>query len=293
VYVSVIIERLAVIGVGLIGGSFALALKRAGAVSVVTGCGRSKDNLKEALEMGAIDDATTDPEQAVSGAEVVMLSVPLRSMAPLAKTMGHALKPGAIVTDAGSAKEIVLGELFAHLPPSARVVAGHPIAGSEKTGAGAASPDLFVGRRVILIQDPRTDDDALALVRSLWEACGARVELMGAHEHDLVLGAVSHLPHMAAYALTDALLAWDDELPMLRFSAGGLRDFTRIAASSPEMWRDICLDNAAVIVEAIDRYVQALLELRAEVAGQKGAALLSRFERCREVRKRMAREERG
>jgi prephenate dehydrogenase len=280
-------ERLAVIGVGLIGASFALAVKRAGAVDFVIGCGRTKENLRAALEIGAIDDATTDPAEAARGADVVLLAVPVRSMAGLARGIGHVMKPGAIVTDAGSTKEIVLGELFALLPPYVHVVAGHPIAGRERTGATAADPDLFQGRRTILIQDKRTEAPALALVQKLWEACGAKVELMDAHQHDLVLGAVSHLPHLAAYALTDTVLAWDRETPMIHLSAGGLRDFTRIAASSPEMWRDVCLDNGPALTEAIDRYVRTLQEIRAEVEGQDGAALQARFERCREVRRRM------
>jgi len=289
--VSVIIDKLAVIGVGLIGGSFALALKEAGAVGQVVGCGRTVANLQDAMGLGALDDATTDPVEAVEDADVVMLAVPIRSMAPLADKIGHHLKNGAVVTDVGSTKEIVLGELFAILPPHVQVVAGHPIAGSEKTGAQAAEADLYKGRRTILIEDKRTDREALELVKKLWETVGAKVELMSAHQHDVALGAVSHLPHMVAYALCDAVLEWDEELPMIRFSAGGLRDFTRIAESSPQMWRDICLDNAHVIVDAIDRYMKALSEIRREVDDKDGAALAERFSGCREIRKRIVRED--
>jgi prephenate dehydrogenase len=291
--VTVLVERLAVIGVGLIGGSFALSLKEAGAVDFVIGCGRTEDNLRDALAMGVIDDATTDPVEAAEGADVIMLSVPMRAMAPLAKQIAHVLKHGAIVTDAGSAKEVVLGELFAWLPSHAHVVAGHPIAGSEKTGAAAAAPDLFKGRRTILISDRRTDHEALELVKRLWEAVGSKVEIMEAGRHDLVLGAVSHLPHMVAYALVDTLLEWDNDLPMLRFSAGGLKDFTRIAASSPEMWRDICLDNKHVIVEAIDRFIEVLQSLRSEIDKGDGEELSERFSRCRKVRKRIEREDKA
>jgi prephenate dehydrogenase len=283
--VTPIIDRLAVIGVGLIGGSFAAALKEAGAVGSVIGCGRSQENLQDALAMGILDDATTDPAEAAAGADVIMLAVPLRAMAPITRAVAHVLKPGAIVTDAGSAKEVVLGELFAWVPPSAHVVAGHPIAGSEKTGARAARSDLFRGRRTILISDRRTDPAALDLVRKLWEAVGSRIEIMDAHTHDLVLGAVSHLPHVVAYALIDTLLGWDAELPMLRFSAGGLRDFTRIAASSTAMWRDICLDNRHNIIEGIDRFMKSLAALRAEIERGDARALDERFGRCREARK--------
>jgi prephenate dehydrogenase len=285
--VTALVDRLAIIGVGLIGASFALALKQAEAVNTVIGCGRSRENLQDALGMGALDDATTNPVEAVKDADVVLLAVPVRAMAFLARDIGHALKPGAIVTDAGSTKEIVLGELFALLPPYVHVVAGHPIAGSEKTGAAAGDADLFAGRRAILIEDRRTEAAPLALIKKLWEACGARVELMDAHTHDLVLGAVSHLPHLVAYALTDTVLAWDTETPMIRFSAGGLRDFTRVASSSPEMWRDICLDNSAALTEALDRYLRTLQEIRAEVARQDGRALAERFERCRDSRRRI------
>jgi prephenate dehydrogenase len=291
--VTVLVDRLAVIGVGLIGGSLALALKEAGAVNSVIGCGRSEENLHDALAMGILDDATTDPAEAAQGADAILLAVPVRAMARIAKDIAHVLKPGVIVTDAGSTKEIVLGELFAWLPAHAHVVAGHPIAGSEKTGAKAARSDLFRGRRTILIADKRTDDKALALVKKLWEAAGSRVEIMEARVHDVVLGAVSHLPHMVAYSLVDTLMGWDDELPMLRFSAGGLRDFTRIAASSPEMWRDICADNKDAIIEGIDRFTASLSKLREEIAKGDDKALLRRFERCREIRRRMSEEEKG
>jgi len=290
--VTVLVERLCIIGVGLIGGSFGLALKEAGAVDFVIGCGRTEENLHEALSIGAIDYATTDPVEAAQEADVIMLSIPVRAMAPVAKSISHVLKNGAIVTDAGSTKEVLLGELFAWLPPHVHVVAGHPIAGSEKTGAVAAKPDLYRGRRTILIKDKRTDQSALELVKQLWEAVGSRVELMDAATHDLVLGAVSHLPHMIAYALVDTLFAWDRETPMLRFSAGGFRDFSRIAESSPEMWRDICMDNKNVIVSAIDRYLDTLKGLRKEVESGDERALLERFGRCREVRKKILREDR-
>lgn len=288
---TALINRLAIIGVGLIGGSFGLALKEAGAVDFVIGCGRSEDNLREALAMGILDDATTDPVEAARDADVIMLAVPVRAMAALARQIAHVLKPGAIVTDAGSTKEVVLGELFAWLPPYVHVVAGHPIAGSEKTGAAAARSDLYHGHRTILIRDKRTDDEALQKVRELWEAAGASIEIMEARNHDIVLGAVSHLPHMVAYALVDTLLDWDDQTPMLRFSAGGLRDFTRIASSSPEMWRDVCADNKYAIVEAIERFIKVLTGLKAEIESGDQRALFDRFSRCREVRKKIARED--
>lgn len=291
---SALIDRLAIIGVGLIGGSLGLALKEAGAVDFVVGCGRTKENLQDALAMGAIDDATTDPEEAVKDADVVMLAVPVRAMAALAKKISHVLKPGAIVTDAGSTKEIVLGELVALLPPYVEVVPGHPIAGSEKTGAQAAKVDLYRGRRTIITPGKGASEAAIDLVKKMWEAAGSKVEVMDPNVHDLVLGAVSHLPHMVAYALVDTLMEWDEKEPMLRFSAGGFRDFTRIAASSPEMWRDICIDNKGPILEAIERFRKVLDRLEEEIDKGDARALEKRFERCREVKKRIsAREEEG
>jgi prephenate dehydrogenase len=285
--VTVIVEKLAVIGVGLIGGSFALALKEAGAVNFVAGFGRTKENLQDALAFGVIDDAYTEIEEAVEDADVIMLAVPVRAMAELVKDMAPFLKNGAIITDAGSTKEVILGELFAFLPSHAHIVAGHPIAGSEQTGAAAAEPDLYKDKRVIITPDKTSEDHAIEVVKKLWEACGAKVEMMDPSTHDIVLGAVSHLPHMVAYALVDTLMKWDDEVPMLRFSAGGLRDFTRIASSSPEMWRDICVDNEHVIVEALDRYIESLKKLRDEIKSGDDNKLLERFKAARKVRSRI------
>ncbi len=290
---SASVKRLAVIGVGLIGGSFALALKEAGAVESVVGCGRTKENLYDALAIGAIDDATTEAAEAVEGADVIMLAVPVRSMVPIIAEVSHLIKPGAIVTDAGSTKEVVTGELVGHLPNYVHVVPGHPIAGSEKTGAIAATAGLYKGRRTILTPGKFTDPAAVELVKKLWEAAGARVETMAPDVHDVVLGAVSHLPHMVAYALVDTLLKWDDQVPMLRFSAGGLKDFTRVASSSPEMWRDVCLDNRVAIIEAIDRLTATLGEVKREIEAGNEKALLERFTRCREVRKRITSGDQG
>jgi prephenate dehydrogenase len=253
----------------------------------VAGFGRTKENLQDALAFGVIDDAYTEIEEAVEDADVIMLAVPVRAMAELVKDMAPFLKNGAIITDAGSTKEVILGELFAFLPSHAHIVAGHPIAGSEQTGAAAAEPDLYKDKRVIITPDKTSEDHAIEVVKKLWEACGAKVEMMDPSTHDIVLGAVSHLPHMVAYALVDTLMKWDDEVPMLRFSAGGLRDFTRIASSSPEMWRDICVDNEHVIVEALDRYIESLKKLRDEIKSGDDNKLLERFKAARKVRSRI------
>ena len=284
---SVKIGKLAIIGTGLIGGSFALALKNAETVDFVIGCGRNLENLREALAMEIIDDATTDPAEAVRDADVVFFSVPVGEISKLCLKIAHELKPGAIVTDAGSTKEVVLGELFGHLPTYVNIVGGHPIAGKEKTGAAAAEADLYKNRTTILTPDKTTDPDALEVVKQLWEATGSKVVIMEPKEHDRALGAVSHLPHMVAYALVDTLMEWEKETPLLRFSAGGLRDFTRIAASSPEMWRDICLDNRDAIIEAIDRFAKVLADLRRNIEEKDKKALTERFERTRDVRHKM------
>ena len=284
---SVIVERLAIIGVGLIGGSFGLALKEAGAVDFVYGYGRTRENLQDALAAGAIDDASTEIDDLLREADVVLLAVPVRAMAQIVKDIAYLLKPGCIVTDAGSTKEVVLGEMVALLPSYVHVVPGHPIAGSEKTGAAAALADLYRGRRTILTPGPGTDREAVEVVKKLWEAVGANVEIMDPSIHDMVLGAVSHLPHMVAYALVDTVMKWDEEQPMLRFSAGGLRDFTRIASSSEEMWADICVDNSHKILQAINRFQDSLEGLKKEVDAQDRKALIKRFELARKVRRKI------
>lgn len=278
-----IVEKLAIVGVGLIGGSFALALKQAGAVGEVLGVGRNPARLMVARELGLIDRAI-DWEKA-GQADCILLAMPVGETAAVLKNLAPHLKAGAIMTDAGSTKanvvaaaRAVLGERFIDFVP------GHPIAGSEQSGPGAARADLYRGKRVVLTPQADTRAGALATVRALWEAAGAQVETLDAAQHDRVFAAVSHLPHLAAFALVDELAQRADSDTYFRFAASGFRDFTRIAGSNPEMWRDIALANRDAVLAELDAYLAALQSLRQAVAGDDADALLKLFSRARNAR---------
>lgn len=282
------VGTLALIGVGLIGGSWVLGLRQAGLVSDrIIGCGRSMPNLETALKRGVIDDATTDPRVAVQEADLVVVAVPLGAVGPVLRTVRDDLADGAIITDVGSAKGSVirdardaLGDRFS------RFVPGHPIAGNEKSGAESAFPELFHNRRVILTPTDGTDEGAVDRVAALWRSVGASVAYMSAQHHDEVLAATSHLPHMLAYSLVDTLSRWSDRDEIFTYAAGGFRDFTRIASSDPEMWRDICLANRDGLLEALDRYMTDLDALRGAVDAGDGARLEEVFRHARDARGR-------
>jgi prephenate dehydrogenase len=280
--------RLTIIGVGLIGGSLARAVR--GACSEIVGCGRSPEHLSRAVELSVIDRYTTDVAEAVSGADMVVVAVPLLSMAAVFSAMREALAAEAVVTDAGSAKESIIAAarlaLGDRLP---RFVPGHPIAGTERSGVEASFAELFRGHRVVLTPLPDTAPDALERVRALWELTGAEVVEMDPSHHDAVLAATSHLPHVLAYALVDCLAGMDQGEQVFRYAAGGLRDFTRIAGSDPVMWRDICLANRQALLSVLDRFGQHLDRLAAFVAHGDGAALEALFTRARETRNKFAR----
>lgn len=278
----------ALIGVGLIGGSWALGLREAGLVQgPITGCGRSPENLETARERGIVDRVTTDPVDAVRGAELVILAVPLGAVRGVLETIRGALADGAVVTDVGSAKQCVLDDARQVLGEGAsRFVPGHPIAGNERSGAEAAFPALFRGRRVILTPDAATDRAAVERVTALWEGVGAAVTTMTAAHHDEVLAATSHLPHMLAYSLVDTLSRWSDRDEIFAHAAGGFRDFTRIASSDPTMWRDICLANREALVVAMERYMADLRELRDAVHAGDSARLEAVFSHAKTTRDR-------
>ncbi len=281
------IQRLTVIGVGLIGGSLARALRRAGVVGEVVGCGRSRDNLQRARELGVIDRYHQDPAQAVTDADLVFIAVPLGAMATTFAAIRDHLAPGAILTDGGSVKGSVVADarqVFGHLPP--RFVPGHPIAGTEQSGVDASFAELYRNRRVILTPLPDTDPAATAQVQAMWEACGAEVTQMAVDHHDEVLAATSHLPHLLAYGLVDSLARLRENDEIFRYAAGGFRDFTRIASSHPIMWRDICLANRQALGQMLARFQRELAELAADVEGGDGEALLEVFERAKAARDR-------
>jgi prephenate dehydrogenase len=274
---------MAVIGVGLIGGSLALALRRRGLVGEIVGVGRGAANLALARRRGIIDRATSDPAEGARGADLVVLATPVSVIAEVGKAVAHALRPGTIVTDVSSVKESVLRDLEAVLPPHARFVAAHPIAGTEDSGAGAATADLFEGSRCILTPTARTDPRALAAVKRMWRDIGARVIELDAAAHDRILGSVSHLPHVVAYALVNAVTA--SRADALAYAGGGFRDFTRIAASHAGMWRDIVLDNRANVLPGIDATIAELSRMRALIERGDAPALEEAFDRARITRR--------
>jgi prephenate dehydrogenase len=280
-------EKLVVVGVGLIGGSFALGLKEAGAVGRVLGVGRSAANIARALELKIIDAAGAFDQATFGDADLVLLATPVGQMKPVMRAIAPLLGRKTVVTDAGSTKEDVVGlakrELKASLP---RFVPGHPIAGTEKSGADAAFAALYRGRKVILTPQKGTDPRALALVRGAWEASGAEVFELKAREHDAVLAAVSHLPHVLAFALVDQVARHKDAKRLFSYAAGGFRDFTRIASSHPEMWRDICIANKKALLAEIGRYGRELGRVKRMLERGDGKALQALFSGAREARKR-------
>ncbi len=285
-----LIPVLAVVGVGLIGGSFAAALRRAGQAGRVLGVGRNAQSLVRAVELGLIDEAAS-AEEAAARADLILLATPVGGLADVLSRMRPHLRPGAVLTDAGSTKaEVVLAARAALGDKVAQFVPGHPIAGAERTGPEAADADLYRKRTVILTPLAESDASSLELVRRAWQACGADVIDMDAGAHDRVLASVSHLPHLLAAVYMEQVAEAADARTRLDLAGSGFRDFTRIAAGSPEMWRDIFLSNRdAMLAELAD--VRAVLD-RAEraIANGDGAALLTLLETAARARRNWRKE---
>jgi len=282
---EILIPRLAIIGVGLIGGSLALALKEAGAVGEVVGYGRGKPNLEKALELGVVDRYSRDPLEAVKDADVVFLATPVQTLAEVTRQFLPGLKPGAIITDGGSVKGEVAKSLEPLMPEGIYFVPGHPIAGTENSGAEAAFATLYRGKRCILTPTEKTNPQALALVERMWQIVGSEVVKMSLEKHDKVLAAISHLPHMVAYSLVNAVGSYDHyEENILEYSAGGFRDFTRIASSDPTMWRDIAETNREALLEMMGQFEIFFAELKADVAQGSGEKLFEFFHRSKQLR---------
>lgn len=282
---ALVIHCLCVIGVGLIGGSLARALRRAGACEEVLGVGRHTERLEKALDLGVIDRYDTDLGRAVSGADLVVVAVPLSAMEPLFRAMCGHLAPNAVVTDVGSAKRSVIDAArmaFGEVPSN--LVPGHPIAGTEKTGVEASFASLFEGHRVILTPLAHTSAVALARVRAMWQATGAEVVQMEPTLHDEVLAATSHLPHVLAFTLVDVLGAMNERAEIFHNAAGGFRDFTRIASSDPRMWHDICLANSDAISRVLRRFMGDLERAAQAIEGRDGQALNALFVRAKALR---------
>jgi prephenate dehydrogenase len=282
---TVLISRLCIIGVGLIGGSLARALRNANAVTEIVGCGRDPDHLQKAQALGVIDRYVTDPAEAVAGADMVVLAVPLGAMQTVMERIAPALDPACLLTDVGSAKGSVVSaakQVFKDVPPT--LIPGHPIAGTEKSGVEASFAELFQNRRVILTPTENSATEALQKVRAMWEICGAKVVEMGVAHHDEILAATSHLPHMLAYALVDTLARMDDSREIFDFAAGGFRDFTRIASSDPEMWHDICLANHDALVKVLEAFSDDLRLLADAVRRADSEYLKDTFTRAKQAR---------
>jgi prephenate dehydrogenase len=278
--------RLTVAGVGLIGGSLALAARQAGLVGEVVGFGRSEANLELARARGIVDRFAREPAVAVAGADAVLLAAPVGACATLAEAFRPHVGPHTLLTDVGSVKGSVVAALEARWPEPGRVVGGHPIAGSEEAGAGAARADLFRDRLCILTPTRTTRPEALASVRRLWEGVGARVEEMDTGAHDAILARVSHLPHLSAVALVDAVAqAQAGGRPVGAYAGSGLLDTTRIAASSPEVWRDIVLANAGPLRSALAEFRAALDRLEQLVASRDAAGLEAAIAEVRSARR--------
>jgi prephenate dehydrogenase len=286
-------NKLVIFGVGLIGGSLARALRERGeahGARMVVGVGRSAASTARALELGVIDataalDSDAELQAALDGADMVLLAAPVAQTQPLLERIAPFLDASTIVTDAGSTKADVVAAARAAL--GARVgqfVPAHPIAGRESSGVDAALSDLYVGRNVVLCPLPENAPEAVERVAAMWRATGALVRDMNAEQHDRVLASVSHLPHVLSFALVEQILSSPDAALKFSFAAGGFRDFTRIAASSPEMWRDVCVANRVALLEEIDAYAAVLARLRTAIDNADGAALEAVFARSRTAR---------
>ncbi len=278
--------KLVVCGVGLIGGSFALAIKSAlagrRACPHVVGMGRTRAPLEQALALGVIDEIGADWPSALAGADLVLLGMPVGQMEPVMRAIAPHLEPNTLVTDGGSTKGDVVAAARAGFGAKiGQFVPGHPIAGAEKSGVAAARADLYVDRRVVLTPLPENRAEDVAAVRRVWEICGAKVSLLAAAEHDRVFAAVSHLPHLLAFALVHELAGRSNADQLFGFAAGGFRDFTRIASSHPEMWRDICLANRAALLSELDAYMAELLRARVLLAAADSAGLEKMFATAR------------
>ena len=279
------IKHLVVVGVGLIGGSFALELKQQGLVGRVTGVGRSRANLEKARDLGLIDAVADSAAEAVKDADLVLLAVPVGAMAAVFQDIAPVLPPDCLVTDAGSTKQDVVAAARAGLGAKiGQFVPGHPIAGAETSGAEAARVGLYRHKPLILTPLPENPSTAVATVQALWQACGAQVSLMAPERHDQVFAAVSHLPHMVAFALMEDLASRPDADIYLRHAGSGFRDFTRIAGSHPEMWRDISLANKDALVAELDAFIAQLGSLRALLVSGDSQALENLFTRARSAR---------
>lgn len=281
-------NRLAIFGVGLIGGSVALALKQSGQAGTIVGIGRNQDGLQEALRLGVIDEAASSPE-AVRDADVVLLATPVGQFPAIMQAIAPHLGPNTVVTDAGSTKQDVVKAARAYLGQHiANFVPAHPIAGAEKSGVTAARGELFQNRNVILTPVTETRHDAIEAAHAFWLGCGAKVSQMTPREHDEIFAAVSHLPHLLAFGLVAELAERSNAETLFGYAAGGFRDFSRIAGSSPEMWRDISLANRDALLKELEAYQERVAQMAALLKAGDGEGLQALFEMASRARNNWA-----
>jgi len=281
------IKQLTIFGVGLIGGSLALALKKVGYCQQVVGCSRRAEHLQTALELGVIDRYTLDPAEAVKGADMILVAVPMGAMQGVFTSIAEHIEDNTVITDAGSAKGSVVAAAKAAFGEVPRYfVPAHPIAGREKSSVDAAVNDLYHDHKVILTPLKNTDANAIQRVRDMWQMAGAEVESLGVEQHDTVLAATSHLPHILAFSFVNTLAESAQREKIFHYVAGGFKDFSRIASSDPVMWRDICLENKEAILSALNDYQQNLSDLAELITHEDGEALHQAFTRAKTERDR-------
>ena len=280
-------DRVAFIGIGLIGSSLAHVMRRDKLAGHIAVSARTQKTLDTALKLGIADSVSLDAAEAVRDADLVMLCAPLGANAAIARAIGPSLKPGAIVSDVGSVKKSIIRDVAPHLADGVHLVPGHPVAGTEHSGPEAGFPELFDGRWCILTPAEGTDGAAVETVADLWRRAGMMIEMMDADHHDQVLAVTSHLPHLIAYTIVDTASDLEDHLKkeVVKFSAGGFRDFTRIAASDPVMWRDVFLSNKEAVLDILGRFTEDLTALQRAIRRNNGDHLYEAFTRTQEIRR--------
>ena len=284
---TVLFRRVAIIGLGLIGSSLARFIKREGLAQTIVGHARTAETMATSLRIGFIDRASATPEDAVRGADLVIIAAPVGAYAAIAQAIGPNLAPGAIVTDVGSVKAAVVRDVGPHIPKGVHFVPAHPVAGTEHSGPEAGFADVFKGRWCILTPPPGTDETAVKKMAELWRLAGSQVDVMDPEHHDKVLAITSHLPHLIAYCIVGTATDLEEHLKgeVIKFAAGGFRDFTRIAASDPIMWRDIFLNNREALLEMAGRLAEDLAALQRMIRWGEGDKIEEILRRARGIRR--------
>jgi len=280
-------KNVSLIGAGLIGGSLARVIKRERLADRVTAYSRRPETRQRIRELGFVDSVADDIVTAVADADLVVVSVPVSASGSIAKAIGPHLRSGAIVTDTGSVKQAVIAAMGPHLPEQVHFVPGHPIAGTENTGPDSGFDTLFQGRWCVLTPPDGTDPKAVSAITNMWERAGSKVDLMSATHHDMVLAITSHIPHLLAFNIVGTVSELEEQLKLevIKYSAGGFRDFTRIAASDPEMWRDIFIENKEAVLEMLGRFSEDLAALQRAIRWEDTDGLESKFSQTRDIRR--------